>query len=158
MGVGLTDGEIVGPLVDELIPLSAVITPNPIEAQTLAGLDRQAGNEQLAEAIVAAGAGAVVITDAFPEDGDWLFDGETHTAIRGDRAACGADHGAGCTHSAILAALIGAAFQVEDAAVLAHSIASRAVGLGWAIGSGRHPVDVTAAVRSHSATNLIFSQ
>ena len=57
---------------------------------------------------------------------DWLFDGERHVAIPVERHGDEATHGAGCTHSASLTALLARGEGLEDAARAAAEIASRA--------------------------------
>ena len=70
------------------------------------------GRRDLAEALVALGAPAAIVTGGHGADPvDWLFDGTTHTAIPVERHAVEATHGAGCTHSATLCALLAPIFQ-----------------------------------------------
>jgi len=59
------------------------------------------------------------------------------------RHGIAASHGAGCTHSAALAAGLGAGLSLADAARLAAWIAGQAVehGLSW-LGAGEGPVHV----------------
>ena len=81
-----------------------MVTPNLIEARALVGTGSKSG--ELAERLHALGAPAVIVTGGHGEDAvDHLFDGERHVAIPVPRHETGATHGAGCTHSATLAAL-----------------------------------------------------
>jgi len=74
---------------------------------------------------------------------DHLFDGTTHTEIPVVRHDVAATHGAGCTHSATLAALLARGEPLVDAARGAAAAASRAVEQGLVeLGAGEGPVDV----------------
>jgi len=86
----------------------------------------------------------VIVTGGHgPEPVDHLFDGERHVEIPVDRYDVRATHGAGCTHSATLAAELAKGQPLEDAARQAAAVASAAVENGLAgLGSGDGPVDV----------------
>jgi hydroxymethylpyrimidine/phosphomethylpyrimidine kinase len=74
---------------------------------------------------------------------DHLFDGARHVEIPVDHHDVAATHGAGCTHSATLAALLARGEHLEDAARGAAKAASEAVRHGLAeLGAGEGPVDV----------------
>ena len=63
------------------------------------------------------GAAAVLVTGGHGADAvDHLFDGERHVEIPVERHDVAATHGAGCTHSATLAAYLARAWPLEDAA------------------------------------------
>jgi hydroxymethylpyrimidine/phosphomethylpyrimidine kinase len=141
-GARLLQEDAVDALVGELFPLATVVTPNLPEAQALAG--GEGSRRELAERVHALGARAVVVTGGHGEPAvDHLFDGKRHVEIRVERHAVAATHGAGCTHSATLAALLARGEDLEAAARGAALAASRAVALGLAeLGSGEGPVDV----------------
>jgi hydroxymethylpyrimidine/phosphomethylpyrimidine kinase len=113
-----------------------------MEAKALTGLD--GSRAELAERLHELGAPAALVTGGHGETAvDHLFDGVTHTEIPVARHDVAATHGAGCTHSATLAALLARGSTLVDAARGAADAASRAVEHGLVeIGSGEGPVDV----------------
>ncbi|HET9324504.1 MAG TPA: bifunctional hydroxymethylpyrimidine kinase/phosphomethylpyrimidine kinase [Gaiellaceae bacterium] len=146
-GAKLLQDDAIGELVVRLFPLATVVTPNWHEALVLAGHVRGTVPRErraLAEAIVERGARAVVVTGGHGPDGvDHLFDGQRHVDIAVERHDVPATHGAGCTHSATLAALLARGLGLEDAARGAAAAAARAVRDGLVdIGAGDGPVDV----------------
>jgi hydroxymethylpyrimidine/phosphomethylpyrimidine kinase len=141
-GAKLLRGDAVDTLVRRLFPLATVITPNLLEAEALAG--GPAPREELARRLHALGPQAVIVTGGHGDEAvDTLYDGERLVRIAVPRHAVAATHGAGCTHSATLAALLGRGLDLEDAARQAAAVAAEAVlhGLPW-IGAGDGPVDV----------------
>ena len=141
-GARLLREDAVDALVTLLFPLATVITPNLQEAIALVGdLDSR---EELAAALHGLGAPAVIVTGghgATPVD--LLFDGGDYVEIAVKRHPVAATHGAGCTHSATLAALLARGATLEDAARGAARAAGDAVRNGLAeLGTGEGPVDV----------------
>jgi hydroxymethylpyrimidine/phosphomethylpyrimidine kinase len=94
--------------------------------------------------LVGLGAPAALITGGHGEEPvDHLFDGTEHHEIPVLRHDIAATHGAGCTHSATLAALLARGLTLLEAAHGAAAAASRAVAQGLVeIGAGEGPVDV----------------
>ena len=112
--------------MQRLFPLATVVTPNLSEAEALAGVS--ASRRDLAERIHALGAAAVVVTGGHgPEAVDHLYDGTQHVEIPVERHDVAATHGAGCTHSATLAAELAKGASLEEAARTAAAVASQAV-------------------------------
>jgi hydroxymethylpyrimidine/phosphomethylpyrimidine kinase len=146
-GARLLQEDAVDVLVERLFPLATVVTPNLMEARVLAG--GEGSRRELAEAIHARGAPAVVVTGGHGEEPvDHLFDGQEHLEIPVARHDVAATHGAGCTHSAALAGLLAHGRALPDAAREAAAIASRAVEHGHPdLGRGDGPVDVLAVAR-----------
>jgi hydroxymethylpyrimidine/phosphomethylpyrimidine kinase len=140
-GAPLLQGDAVETLVSRLFPLATVVTPNLQEAEALAG---RGSRRELAERIHELGAPAVVVTGGHGDEAvDHLFDGERHVEIPVERHDAAATHGAGCTHSATLAAALARGLSLEQAAREAARAASDAVRHGLAeIGAGDGPVDV----------------
>jgi hydroxymethylpyrimidine kinase/phosphomethylpyrimidine kinase len=146
-GAKLLQDDAIDALVTRLFPLATVVTPNLMEAHVLGGHDPVSDTRtrlELTEAIHAVGAPAVIVTGGHGEEPvDHLFDGHEHTEIRVERHEVPATHGAGCTHSATLAALLARGYSLEDAARGAAVAAASAVRNGLAeLGAGEGPVDV----------------
>jgi hydroxymethylpyrimidine/phosphomethylpyrimidine kinase len=140
-GSRLLREDAVDALVKRLFPVATVITPNLMEACALTG----AGTEdraELAERLVAMGAPAAVVTGGHGAEAvDHLYDGTRHVPIPVPRHRVAATHGAGCTHSAALAAGLAAGLPLADAARRAANVASDAVAHGLAaLGAGDGPV------------------
>jgi hydroxymethylpyrimidine/phosphomethylpyrimidine kinase len=140
-GAQLLEEDAVEALTRRLFPLAAVVTPNLMEAQALVG---EGPRRELAERLVGLGASAAIVTGGHGEAAvDHLFDGREHHDIRVERLAVAATHGAGCTHSATLAALLARGLPLEEAARGAARAATDAVRHGLTeIGAGDGPVDV----------------
>jgi hydroxymethylpyrimidine/phosphomethylpyrimidine kinase len=149
-GAVLLDHNAKAALIERILPLATVATPNLPEARELAGLGTEASAEELARAIQALGPEAVVVTGGHSTDGaDVFFDGSGTLRIGGPRYPEGASHGSGCTHSSALAAYLARGVDVAEAARWAREIASEAVGNGLAaIGEGPGPVDALGIIRS----------
>ena len=141
-GAKLLEDDAVDSLVALLFPLATVVTPNLIEAKGLAGMD--ASRRELAERLHELGAPAVIVTGGHGDEAiDHLFDGSEHVEIPVARYHVAATHGAGCTHSATLTALLARGESLVDAARGAADAAGRAVAQGLVeIGAGEGPVDV----------------
>jgi hydroxymethylpyrimidine/phosphomethylpyrimidine kinase len=147
-GARLLLPDAVATLIVRLFPLATVVTPNLPEAQALTGLateDRAA----LAERLVAMGAPAALVTGGHgAEPADHLFDGHRHLSIPVPRYDVEATHGAGCTHSAALAAALAAGLPLPDAARQATQVASDAVKHGLVgLGGGDGPVHALHCMR-----------
>jgi hydroxymethylpyrimidine/phosphomethylpyrimidine kinase len=141
-GARLLRDDAVDTLVSRLFPLATVVTPNFNEAEVLAG--STGTRRDLAERIHALGAAAVVVTGGHGDEPiDHLFDGKRHVEIEVERHERAATHGAGCTHSATLAAGLAKGQSLEEAARKAARVASEAVRHGLVeLGAGEGPVDV----------------
>jgi len=141
-GATLLQDDAAEILVRRLFPLATVVTPNLNEAEALAGM--RGTRRELAERIHALGAPAVVVTGGHGDEPvDHLYDGERHLEISVARYDVRATHGAGCTHSATLAAELAKGRTLEAAATTAGRVASDAVRNGLVeLGAGDGPVDV----------------
>jgi hydroxymethylpyrimidine/phosphomethylpyrimidine kinase len=159
-GAVLLDEPARTAIVEQLLPLATVITPNLPEARVLAG---EAGSgaggpagaeaEALAHRLHALGPQVVVVTGGHRDEAtDVVFDGERIERIPGDRHPDGAAHGSGCTHASALAAHLALGATPLEAARAARRIAGEAVRDGLRhLGAGPGPVDVHSLTRRAAA-------
>jgi hydroxymethylpyrimidine kinase/phosphomethylpyrimidine kinase len=142
-GAKLLEDDAVEVLVQRLFPLATVITPNLHEAEALAGLPG-ASRRELAARLHELGASAVIVTGGHGDDPvDHFYDGVEHYEFPVARHDVPATHGAGCTHSATVAALLAKGERPVRVARAAGKVASDAVKNGLTeIGAGAGPVDV----------------
>jgi hydroxymethylpyrimidine kinase / phosphomethylpyrimidine kinase / thiamine-phosphate diphosphorylase len=125
-----------------LLPRATVITPNLAEARALAKIDSDDA-ELLAQTLHERHGCAVIVTGGHgARSADTLCDAEGLVAIPGPRLPRATTHGAGCTHSATLAALMARGIPLREAAWGAKQAATLAVAGGRSFGSGAGPVDV----------------
>jgi hydroxymethylpyrimidine/phosphomethylpyrimidine kinase len=150
-GAVLLDEAARAALVEQLLPLATVITPNLPEARVLAGAGAapDADAETLARALHPLGPDVVVVTGGHREQAtDVLFDGERVALIPGERYPDGAAHGSGCTHASTLAAQLALGATPLEAAQVARRVAGEAVRDGLRhLGAGPGPVDVLSLTR-----------
>lgn len=140
--------EAIAALVEELVPLSLIVTPNLPEAALLTGTpiaaDWAAMTRQ-AEAIMKAGAGAVLVKGGHgggAESADLFFDGNELRRLSAPRIATRHDHGTGCTLAAAITANLAKGQELLAAVATAKTYLHEALvaGRALAIGGGRGPV------------------
>jgi hydroxymethylpyrimidine/phosphomethylpyrimidine kinase len=153
-GERLLDEQALAILAGEIAPRATVLTPNIPEARWLAGragadAEEQGGEQarRLLLAVAELGASAVVLTGGHrdaPVDLFWEAGAaDVVVEIPGERHRADADHGSGCTHSAVLAAELARGATPLAAARRARELAGVAIAHGASqLGSGAGPVDV----------------
>ena len=118
----LIDEEAFEILKTRLFPLARIVTPNILEAETLAGfsIDSEGDMKRAAEAILLLGPGAVLVKGGhrkFNSDAlDVLLDRQgIFTEFRNEYIDAGEIHGSGCTLSAAIASNLARGATLEDA-------------------------------------------
>ncbi len=153
-GATLLDEGARRALVERLLPLATVATPNIPEARALTGAGERDSQEDLAREVLALGPQAVVVTGGHSDAVVDLFFGRDAVAIEGERHPEGASHGSGCTHSSALAAFLARGATPLEAAREARAVASAAVAAGLReIGAGPGPVDALGLRRAPSPSS-----
>lgn len=159
-GSALEDSAAVRALVEELLPLADVVTPNLAEAQALSGVsiqdaaDRSAACERAAEKIASLTPGAVLVKGghATGDASDLLrlADG-TRVWIEGARVDNPNAHGTGCTLSSAIACGLACGAGVEDAVRAAKAYVTGALAAGLDLGRGSGPLDHFWKVRQEGS-------
>lgn len=141
-GASLAGDSVVAAVLEHLVPNAAVVTPNLAEARLLTGCP-DAGPQELSERLVDLGAAAAVVTCGGPGGGEWFADRGTSEPVHRPGHTTGAEHGAGCAHSALITALLAHGVPVRDAVAEATARAADGVRDGLTLlGNGVHPVDL----------------
>jgi len=144
-GARLLDPNAITALVRELIPQAALVTPNLAEAQVLLGyrVRTEAAMERAAiELHLALGAPVLVKGGHLPgRPVDVLASPAGLARFVGRRRPARATHGAGCTLSAAIAALLARERSLEDAIAEAKGYLEAAIAAAPRIGRGVSPPD-----------------
>lgn len=150
-GFDLIDDEALRALVNELLPLARLVTPNIPEAERITGLAiRDEGEMRLAAARMRElGAPAVLIkgghltADAL----DLLDEGESISLFRAERVETTSTHGTGCTLAAAIAACLARGLPLAESVGAAKRFVTEAIrrapGLGHGHGPVNHGIEVT---------------
>lgn len=144
-GDPLLEPEARQALVELLLPLAEVLTPNLHEARVLTG-GSVGGLEDMhraAEAIHALGPQYVVLKGGHLEadPADVLFDGQRCVVLRGERIATPHTHGTGCTFASAIAAGLAKGLTVEEAVREAKAYITEAIRHGLPVGHGHGPTN-----------------
>ncbi len=137
--------DAVGSVIENLLPLAMVATPNIPEAQVLSRVaivsDQTA--REAARIISSYGPKIVVIKGGHAEGNpdELIFDGRDFTVLEGHRVITENTHGAGCTFSAAIAARLAVGDELMDAIRFAKDFITRALQSSYAIGRGHSPVN-----------------
>jgi hydroxymethylpyrimidine/phosphomethylpyrimidine kinase len=154
-GTMLLDAGAAAVLIDQLLPLASVVTPNLPEARVLLGGGELDDDHELARAVLELGPRSIVLTGGHrAEPADIYCDVEQTVEIAWTWSSSSATHGSGCTHSAVLAAELARGATPLAAARVAAQLASEAVRDGLEdVGAGPGPVDVLALRRRAGGAN-----
>ena len=133
-------------MLEELVPICSVVTPNIPEAEALLGHPVQGldGMAEAAQELVEAGAPAVLLKgghlrgDASP---DVLCTSSSLVWLEGPRVPGRHTHGTGCTLSAAICAELARGAVLEDACAEAKLFVTEAIKAGLDVGAGVGPVN-----------------
>jgi hydroxymethylpyrimidine kinase/phosphomethylpyrimidine kinase len=142
-GAPLLRKEAAAELIERLLPLAYVVTPNLGEAEVLAGLSiRTVGEmEEAARRIHAQGSRHVVVKGGHLDGPpiDVFFDGHGFRYFEGERIETKSLHGTGCTFASAIAAELSKGAEVADAVRRAKAYITTAIRLAEPLGHGFGP-------------------
>ncbi len=151
-GDRLLDVDAERGIVETLLPLCTIVTPNLQEAQVLLGASRDgvltADDEDrvrdYALRLVELGARAALVKGGHMEGDeliDVLYDGADYRSWRRPRLRTTSTHGTGCTLSAAIAAGLAHARPLERSVDQALAFVARAIAAAPGLGAGHGPLD-----------------
>jgi len=151
-GAPLLRPDAVKALIEHLLPLALVVTPNLPEAEALSGLAISGldGMRQAARRIHGMGPTYVVVKGGHLHGRsiDLLFDGNAFTELDSERIDTPHTHGTGCVFSAAIASYVAKELPVPEAVAAAKRFVTSAIRHGFRLGKGLGPTDPMAAARS----------
>jgi hydroxymethylpyrimidine/phosphomethylpyrimidine kinase len=131
-------------LIEELLPLCKVITPNALEAGALAGISVKSPEDAkiAAKKITDLCVEAVIVTGGHLDATDLLYEtySDTFTSIPGTWVS-GGTHGSGCTYSAAMTAFLAFGKSLEEAARESKKFVMQAIMKSKPTGRGVNPVN-----------------
>jgi hydroxymethylpyrimidine/phosphomethylpyrimidine kinase len=146
-GADLLEPAGVRVLIERLIPLADVITPNVDEAAAITGLKVTDLDEMKAAAarLHELGAAALVITGGHLEKAIDLLSFTTKRGIeqevfKAERQCSNATHGTGCAFATAMACHLALDRGIAEAALLAKTYVTAAITNGYPLGKGTGPV------------------
>lgn len=145
-GAPLLQKEAVHALIETLIPLAALITPNIPEAELLSGrtISNVKDMETAAEALLRLGAPAVLIKGGHMEGNllqDLLMTLDATHIFESQRIITHHTHGTGCTLASAITYGLGKKMPLKDAVTLARTYVHEAIRTAPGIGKGHGPLN-----------------
>lgn len=143
-GCPLMDLKAIDTLIEDMIPLADVLTPNIPEAEKITGMKILSFGDMEAAArrIYTMGAKTVVVKGGHGvgDAVDVLFDGKQICHFGTTRINTKNTHGTGCTFSSAIAAGLAKGMSVREAVEKAKSYITTAIEHSLSIGSGNGPI------------------
>lgn len=156
-GARLLDPAAEGAVIEHLLPLCTVVTPNLDETSILVGrpVEDVAGMRAAAKELVDRGARAALVKGGHlqgDEVVDILFDGREYRSWRRPKLETSHTHGTGCTLSAAIAAGLAHGRPLIDAIEDGLDFVARAIAEAPGLGSGHGPLNHFVAAGRVPAT------
>ena len=143
-GYDLLRPEAKKALIEILLPMATIITPNLPEAEVIVGRKIQTLDDMKKAAVDlhTLGCHYVLIKGGHLVDDatDVLYDGQSFYLLEGERLSTVNTHGTGCTLSSAIAANLAKGLHVRQAVTEAKAYITEAIQHGFSIGHGVGPV------------------
>lgn len=144
-GAPLMNPDAVGALIEHVLPLATVLTPNIPEAECIAKMKIESVEdmEQAARKIHEMGCQNVLVKGghAVGDALDVLFDGQSFSHFETARIDTKNTHGTGCTLSSAIASNLALGHSVQQAVKLAKDYVTEGIRHSLAIGKGCGPLN-----------------
>jgi hydroxymethylpyrimidine/phosphomethylpyrimidine kinase len=145
-GAPLLREDAIKTLVEELIPIANVVTPNAREAERLTGIPVKGLEDQkrAAKEIAELGARAVVVKGGHvdgPVACDVLYFNGEYIVLESERIQTKNTHGTGCTFASAIAAHLAHGTEIVQAVRKAKEFVTNAIRYGLDLGKGSGPVN-----------------
>ena len=150
-GASLLDDAAHSALIERIVPLAAVLTPNAPEAAVLTGIDvtDEASQQAAGEALRDMGASAVLVKGGHiegPQIVDLLVTGDRVMRFESPRIETPHTHGTGCTLASAIAAGLAQGMELPAAVARARNYVMAAIASAPGFGAGHGPIDHTVTV------------
>ncbi len=153
-GSKLLADEAVAALVEKLIPVAAIITPNIPEAEVLSGISITKADQMVyaAEKIAQYYSGAILIKGGHQlnDANDLLYHNGNSEWFYGERIDNPNTHGTGCTLSSAIASNMALGYNVTESVSNAKKYISGALKANLNLGKGSGPLDHTFGINKIS--------
>ena len=160
-GGDLLRKEALSVLIEELLPLCKVATPNAPEAGALAGMAVETAEDAkvAARKIADLGVEAVIVTGGHLDATDLLYEAasDTFTRIPGTFVK-GGTHGSGCTYSSAVTASLASGESLDEAARKAKKFVEQAILKSQPVGRGVGPVNPIGATLEEKERYLVLRE
>jgi hydroxymethylpyrimidine/phosphomethylpyrimidine kinase len=146
-------------LIEELLPLCKVTTPNASEASALAGVPVKTPEDAkiAARKIASIGAEAVIVTGGHLDATDLLYEAssDSFTHVPGTFVR-GGTHGSGCTYSSAMTAFLACGERLENAAKKSKEFVEQAILRSIPAGRGVNPVNPMGRILEEKERYLVL--
>lgn len=144
-GSTLMDLKAIKILINELLPLADIITPNMKEAEVLSGINVKNKNDmgESARLIGSFINGAILVKGGHLEESadDLLYINKKLKWFKGDRIDNSNTHGTGCTLSSAIASNLAKGLDIENAFIESKKYLTGAIKDNLDLGRGRGPLN-----------------
>lgn len=162
-GASLLKQEAVSTLVEKLVPLAEVITPNRMEAEALSEVKVETVDDarRAAKKILEQGAKAVVVKGGHIDTEGYVYDvlcdRSGFKIYEAKRISTKNTHGTGCVFASATAAELAKGNSIEEAVRTAKEFVSNAIEFGLSLGKGHGPVNPTATLHNNAERHKVLA-